>query len=42
MLTEIADPERAPEILAMRERIRTWRCYDCFGVSWQQFAVTVS
>jgi predicted ATPase len=30
MLTEIADPIRAPEILAMRDRIRTWRFYDHF------------
>jgi predicted ATPase len=30
MLTEVADPERAPEILAMRDMIRTWRFYDHF------------
>lgn len=30
MLTEVADPERAPEILAMREQIRGWRFYDHF------------
>lgn len=30
MLTEVADPERAPEILAMREQIRSWRFYDHF------------
>jgi predicted ATPase len=30
MLTEVADPERAPEIMAMREQIRTWRFYDHF------------
>lgn len=30
MLTEVADPQRAPEILAMREQIRSWRFYDHF------------
>jgi predicted ATPase len=30
MLTEVADARRAPEILAMREQIRTWRFYDHF------------
>ncbi|HKE93825.1 MAG TPA: AAA family ATPase [Povalibacter sp.] len=30
MLTEVADPQRAPEILAMREQIRGWRFYDHF------------
>ena len=30
MLTQIADPERAPEILAVRELIRSWRFYDHF------------
>jgi predicted ATPase len=30
MLTEVSDPKRAPEILAMREQIRTWRFYDHF------------
>lgn len=30
MLTEIADPARAPEVLAVRDRIRTWRFYDHF------------
>jgi predicted ATPase len=30
MLTEVADPQRAPEILAMREQIRRWRFYDHF------------
>jgi predicted ATPase len=28
MLSEFADPERAPELLALRERIRSWRFYD--------------
>lgn len=28
MLSEFADPERAPELLALRERIRAWRFYD--------------
>jgi predicted ATPase len=28
MLSETADPRRAPELLALRERIRTWRFYD--------------
>lgn len=27
---ELADPERAPEILALRDRIRSWRFYDHF------------
>lgn len=30
MLTEVADAQRAPEILATRERIRRWRFYDHF------------
>lgn len=30
MMTELADPDRAPEILAVRERIRAWRFYDGF------------
>src|SRR3954451_1838292 len=30
MLTEAADPARAPEILTMRELIRSWRFYDHF------------
>ncbi len=29
-LTQIADPERAPEVLAVRELIRSWRFYDHF------------
>jgi len=28
MLSEIADPQRAPELLTLRERIRSWRFYD--------------
>jgi predicted ATPase len=28
MLSEFADPERAPELLALRERMRAWRFYD--------------
>jgi predicted ATPase len=28
MLTEVADPQRAPELLALREQIRSWRFYD--------------
>ena len=28
MLSEFADPERAPELLTLRERIRSWRFYD--------------
>jgi predicted ATPase len=28
MLSELADPWRAPELLAVRERIRSWRFYD--------------
>ncbi|WP_342779979.1 AAA family ATPase [Leekyejoonella antrihumi] len=30
MLTELADPVRAPEIFAVREQIRSWRFYDGF------------
>jgi predicted ATPase len=28
MLSETADPQRAPELLVLRERIRSWRFYD--------------
>lgn len=28
MLSELADPQSAPEVLALRERIRSWRFYD--------------
>lgn len=28
MLSEFADPERAPELLGLRDRIRSWRFYD--------------
>jgi predicted ATPase len=30
MLSEFADPQRAPEILSLREQIRSWRFYDYF------------
>jgi predicted ATPase len=30
MLTHVADPQRAPEVLMLRERIRAWRFYDHF------------
>ncbi|RUL76136.1 AAA family ATPase [Dyella choica] len=30
MFTQLADPERAPEVLSMREAIRGWRFYDHF------------
>jgi len=30
MLSELADPDLAPEVLALRERIRGWRFYDHF------------
>jgi len=30
MMTHVADPQNAPEILAMRESIRAWRFYDHF------------
>jgi predicted ATPase len=30
MLGEFADPQRAPEVLSLRERIRSWRFYDHF------------
>jgi predicted ATPase len=32
MLTELADPSRAPELLALRDQIRAWRFYDGFRV----------
>ncbi|NLJ53654.1 MAG: AAA family ATPase [Intrasporangiaceae bacterium] len=32
MLREVADPRRAPEVLAVREQIRGWRFYDGFRV----------
>ncbi len=28
MLSEIADPQAAPELLALRDRVRSWRFYD--------------
>jgi predicted ATPase len=28
MLSEYADPQRAPDLLALRERVRSWRFYD--------------
>lgn len=28
MLSEYTDPERAPELVALRERVRSWRFYD--------------
>jgi len=30
MLSEFADPQRAPEVITLRERIRSWRFYDYF------------
>lgn len=30
MLSHLADPKRAPELLALREQIRSWRFYDHF------------
>jgi predicted ATPase len=30
MLTEVVDPVRAPELVAVREQIRSWRFYDQF------------
>lgn len=32
MLTRIADPQQAPEVLSVRETIRAWRFYDHFRV----------
>lgn len=28
MLSEVADPQRAPELLSLREQVRSWRFYD--------------
>lgn len=28
MLSELADPQRAPELLSLREQVRSWRFYD--------------
>jgi predicted ATPase len=30
LLAQLADPQRAPEVLALREEIRSWRFYDSF------------
>jgi predicted ATPase len=30
MLSEFADPQRAPELLGLRDRVRSWRFYDQF------------
>ena len=30
MLSEFADPQRAPELVSLRDRIRSWRFYDHF------------
>jgi predicted ATPase len=30
MLAEMSDPDRAPELLALREEVRSWRFYDHF------------
>ena len=30
LLTHVADPQRAPEVMALRESIRSWRFYDHF------------
>jgi predicted ATPase len=30
MLTHLADPQRTPEVFALRDRIRSWRFYDHF------------
>jgi predicted ATPase len=30
LLSEFADPQRAPELLSLRDRIRSWRFYDQF------------
>lgn len=32
MMTEVADPSRTPELIAVREQIRGWRFYDGFRV----------
>ena len=41
MLSEFSDPERAPEVLALRERIRAWRFYDHFRTDARAPARTV-
>jgi predicted ATPase len=30
LMTQVADPQRAPEVLRLREQIRSWRFYDHF------------
>jgi predicted ATPase len=32
MLTEVADTNRAPEVLSLRDQLRSWRFYDHFRV----------
>ena len=41
MLSELSDPEMAPEVLALRERIRAWRFYDHFRTDARAPARTV-
>jgi predicted ATPase len=42
MLSELTDPEHAPEVLALRDRIRGWRFYDHFRTDAAAPARTVS
>jgi predicted ATPase len=32
MLAQLADPQRAPEVLMLREQVRSWRFYDHFRI----------
>jgi predicted ATPase len=38
MLASIADPQRAPEMLAVREAVRGWRFYDHFRTDFDSAA----
>lgn len=41
MLASIADPQRAPEMLAVREAVRGWRFYDHFRTDSEAPARTI-
>lgn len=40
MLTQVGDPELAPEIFALREFVRSWRFYDHFRTDARACAAT--